>query len=390
MKALCTLPLSKVENTLVPRFFDASDIPWIQRLLGEYERFVGKPQSLLQKHLTTHPDCLCFHKGPGKKKNVMQKVLNQHFRTCVNAPIPPKLVRQHVFLLAAKQQGQHSQIFRKIASDLNLDPKEIEQSLFADLPSEQHVCAPRPMPSSAELVPKANLVLVQTLLRQASHIQLCLQGNARSVVRQIQLRGLMCVVSGYESGTCATLDISGPVSLFRHTRLYGNALASLVPQLAWCHRFQLRATIRENADNLHFCLSTGAPIFPSNTPRPFDSKLKERFAKEASKKLPDWDIIREPEPIQAGKSLIFPDVALANKTNPCRSWLVEIVGFWTDAYLEHKLNMLRKARIKNFIVCLDKKRNCGRDFEKPLQTKCVLFDKSIPIQEVAAIIDPPV
>ena len=39
----------------------------------------------------------------------------------------------------------------------------------------------------------------------------------------------------------ATIEISGPFSIFRRTMLHGRSLAELLPLLAWYARFQLRA-----------------------------------------------------------------------------------------------------------------------------------------------------
>src|SRR6185369_15562749 len=47
-------------------------------------------------------------------------------------------------------------------------------------------------------------------------------------------------------------------------------------------------------------------------------------------------LVREPRPIDAGDNLLFPDFALEPKEDG-QAWLVELVGFWTPAYLEEKL-----------------------------------------------------
>jgi predicted nuclease of restriction endonuclease-like RecB superfamily len=59
----------------------------------------------------------------------------------------------------------------------------------------------------------------------------------------------------------------------------------------------------------------------------YDSRLEERFAREFRRVAPDWDLLREPEPIAAEGALIFPDFALQHRSDPSRRWLLEIVGF---------------------------------------------------------------
>jgi len=60
----------------------------------------------------------------------------------------------------------------------------------------------------------------------------------------------------------------------------------------------------------------------------YDRKLEERFARDFRRVAPEWDVIREPEAVQAGGTLIFPDFALRHRADR-RRWLVEIVCFWT-------------------------------------------------------------
>ena len=64
--------------------------------------------------------------------------------------------------------------------------------------------------------------------------------NARAIVRQAKLGGLLCTAHPLSDGGCA-LDISGPLALFRSSRAYARALSSIVPLLPWCRRYQLRA-----------------------------------------------------------------------------------------------------------------------------------------------------
>ena len=76
-------------------------------------------------------------------------------------------------------------------------------------------------------------------------------------------------------------------------------------------------------------LRPGDPIFPAVEPRRYDSRLEERFARDFRRLAPEWDVVREPEPVPVGSTLIFPDFALQHRTDAARRWLLEIVGFWT-------------------------------------------------------------
>jgi predicted nuclease of restriction endonuclease-like RecB superfamily len=181
------------------------------------------------------------------------------------------------------------------------------------------------------------------------------------------------------------LEISGPFALFRHTRTYGAALQALVPVLAWCPRFRLRALCEMEGRPLTFVLASGDPIFPGEEPRRFDSRLEERFARDLARLAPEWDLVREPEPVPAGETLIFPDFALSHRHDPARRALVEIVGFWTRDYLERKLEHLRQAQLANLILCIDGRRNCGGE-ELPEAAAVIRFRGHLDVRRVLAAV----
>ena len=140
------------------------------------------------------------------------------------------------------------------------------------------------------------------------------------------------------------LELSGPFSLFQHTLLYGRALAELLPHLAWCARFELRAACSLRGRLATVSVDSGNPIFPAAPPALYDSRLEERFAGDIARLAPDWDLLREPEPLRAAGTLIFPDFLLRHRLHPRRQVLIEIVGFWTPQYLTGKLEKLRPDR----------------------------------------------
>jgi predicted nuclease of restriction endonuclease-like RecB superfamily len=171
------------------------------------------------------------------------------------------------------------------------------------------------------------------------------------------------------------LEISGPFSLFQHTLLYGRALAELLPHLAWCARFELRAACALRGRLATVSFGSGDPIFPAAPPIPFDSQLEERFARDVARLAPDWDLVREPEPLRAAGTLIFPDFLLRHRLRPDRRVLIEIVGFWTPQYLTAKLEKLREAEAA-CLLCVDEERACALG-ELPATLPVVRFRRRI-------------
>ena len=274
----------------------------------------------------------------------------------VRSEISPGEARESLFLEAVEQAGKpRGAIVAAAASKLGVAPAALERALFADLPGERIFVAPERAPSPQEVALKVNQLIARSLLARSTHVRIQAQGSVRAVVRQAKLRGLICTV---EDGPPPALEISGPFTLFRHTLLYGRTLGELLPFLVWCARFELHASCRFRDQEGTFRLRSGDPIFPATTPKPFDSKLEARFSRDLKKVAPAWDLVREPEPVRAGSTIIFPDFLLRHRFDQARQFLVEVVGFWTPEYLQRKLALLREAHMDNLILCLDEERDC--------------------------------
>jgi uncharacterized protein len=323
--------------------------------------------------------------APGDKHRLVAHVLLAGSRSRIHSAIPPREARAVVFSAAAREPVRpRSEIIAASAADRQIEPAALAAALFADLPGER-LAMPPAILDLGELALRSNLLLAQALLARAFKLRISLEGNTRAVVRHAALRGLLCSVSRGESGDGAVLEVSGPFALFRRTLLYGRALGSLVPVLAWTRRFRLEAECDVRRRTATVTLATGDPIFPSPEPRRFDSQVEERFARDFGRAAPAWTIIREPEPIAAGGHLIFPDFVIHPRSDPARRWLLEIVGFWTPEYLAKKMERLREARIPNLVLCIDEERNVGEG-DLPGATKVIRYRRRIdPAAVLAAL-----
>ncbi len=376
------LSCSAAGAVVVPHFLGEHDHPWLRALLEEYERFIGRPQRELDARLREPLPC----ESPPTKLRLAVQVLGRLRSSHRKTAVPPRRARALVFGEAGRTLAPPQTILCAVAASLGVTPEDLRDSLFGDLPGERLVGAPGQSLSAVELALRCNLELVQALLFRATMVRIEVEGNTRALVRQAKWRGLIC--TGIErSGTAgATLEVSGPFALFRNTRLYGRALGELVPLLAWCPRFRLRAACVVGGRRLTLQLGTGDPIFPGSVPRRYDSRLEARFASEFRRVAPAWDVIREPEPIPAGGTLIFPDFALQHRSNPVRRWLLEIVGFWTPDYVARKLARYRNARLSNLILCVDEDRNCA-EADLPSRALVVRFRRRVDASAVLRLIE---
>jgi len=369
-------------DELVPRFLGEGDHPWLRLLLEEYDRFVGRPQRELDERVSEPLDgCAAFD-----KQRLAAFVLRRLSRAGAKSAVPPVRARAVVFGEAARRLEPRENILASAAASVDVSPNALEASLFADLPGERLVAALERPPSPLELALRANLALAQGFLARASAVKIEMEGNARAVVRHAKLRGLICRVARLAEVADATMEISGPYALFRHTLLYGRSLGDILPLLSWCRRFRLRADCVLHGRQRAFRVASGDPIFPASEPRRFDSRLEERFARDFKRLASDWDVIREPEPVEAGGGLIFPDFALQRRGDASRRWLLEIVGFWTPEYVARKLAQYRAASISNLILCIDADRCCD-DGDLPPHALVIRYRRRVDAGEVVRRIE---
>lgn len=365
---------------LVPAYVTVADAPWLRALLEERARFAGRPRRLWAARLLEPWPV----SAPPPKLRAALRVLDRLVRDRPSYPLPPRRIRARLFAAAA-QSPDRARVVTEVARELGLREPELLDALFADLPEERRL-APLPVLDPLQLALLCNELVVLELLQRALRVRIEVRGQSRAVVRHAKWVGLLCVVLPGSSEQGAQLELSGPYALFRHTRLYGRALASLVPRLARCDAYRLEAdcVLQDGRELGRLVLQSNDPIHPARELPAYDSQLEARFAKDFGKLALDWDVIREPAPIQAGKGLCFPDFLLQQRATGERYWL-EIVGFWTPQYLEHKLAQLRAAGLSRLILCVDEARCCAPG-ELEALGKVVRFRRRIDPQAVLALL----
>jgi predicted nuclease of restriction endonuclease-like RecB superfamily len=313
-------------------------------------------------------------------------VLDKLAKDRVSTAIPARKLRAIVFYEAA-QRGKRSALERA-ANQFGLDPDALLAGLFADLPEERTLSPLASVLDTTQLALLCNASIVRRLLESALQVKVVVRGQVRAVVRHAKWTGLLCTVRSGSSEEHAMLEISGPYALFRHTRLYGRALASLVPRLARCNAYRLEAdcVLGDGRELARLKLRSGDPICPARELPQFDSSVEERFAKEFSRLAHDWDLVREPRPIALGRSLFFPDFQLRRRTTGECYWL-EIIGYWTPEYLTKKLAQLEQAQLERIVLCVDESRQCSTGQFNALGS-VVRYRRRIDVRAVIAIIDP--
>ena len=398
-RTLCLLSTRIEGDRILPRYLGERDYPWLRALLDEHARFVGRRRSELLSRLSEPLPVA----APKNKLRLATRVLDRLTLGRIEAEVSPQRVRGSLFRAAAASDEPRQTLLERVAIELGSSAGALETALFADLRSERRVAALSDDYSPSRFAFEINSALVAGLLARAARVRIRAWGNTRALVRQARLGGLICLVRHAEAseglthatldevtdaGTGVILEISGPFVLFRHTAVYGRALASLVPRLTWCNGFELVAScVLARGNRLStVVVRSGDPIAAGRELERFDSRIEAHFAADFTRAAPDWDLIREPAPFAAAGELVFPDFELVHRRDPGRRWLLEIAGFWTRDYLDRKLEQLRTAHVGRLILCIDETKSCSRE-QAPAHAHVLHYRRRIDPAAVLAIID---
>jgi predicted nuclease of restriction endonuclease-like RecB superfamily len=344
-----------VGTELVPSYFTEADYEWLERLLEEYTRVLGLPRSAALARLGRP---LGMPAPPGKLR-LAAHVLGRESRQRVASPVPPRALREFAFEAAARG-AERASIIAETARAFELEPADVLGLLFADLGGERLLDGPDQPWGVVELARAANTTLVAALLGRAVRLAIAARGGVKDLVRATQRLGLVHVLRPGMTDDAILLEASGPYALFRHTALYGRALASLVPWAARCTRFVLRAecVLERGGVTGTLVLRSGDPVTSSASSMPAGGRAVQRLARELAAASADWQVDLDPAPVRARDAWWWPEVDLRHRTERNLRCLLEIVGYWTRGALERKLALARAAELR-LLLCVDLARNCG-------------------------------
>jgi len=268
--------------------------------------------------------------------------------------VDPVDLRRKIFQ-ATKQFGlpttfeKRQKILEIVASNLALAVEDVEEDFYSDLDGEL-VLEKFLAPSASDLLGEYNLGLTQTLLFNATELSFSASGNWQDLFHAIKKFGL--IYEAYkDNGLWVKID--GPGSLFKLTQRYGVGIAKLLPIIVANSEWTVRAKVLWRFTNEICDLKLQSQKHSSLLKKQrlptltYDSSIEEDFASKFQALTTGWVLIREPEPLTAGKHVIIPDFSL--EKGGLKIYL-EIVGFWTEEYLLRKIEKLKQVEVKMLLL----------------------------------------
>lgn len=371
---------------IMPAFVEADDdsLALAEDIIQAFSDHTGKKLGELK-------DILAEMEDQGFDYRLVRGLVALLERRClltVESAATPEAVRREVFSARghpALTVEDRSASIARAAANLGITPEAVEASMFADLESELIISRFDP-PKPAALLEEYNLSLAQTLLFKATELSFKASSKHKEVLRSVKRLGLM-YTAGYVAGRL-DITIDGPLSAIKSTERYGTSLAKLLPFIVASPGWSVDASIvrkdfngnprlyqfRMDEHTHDHLFGDAAGTYADIE---FDSEPEERFYDSLANADTGWAIVREPEPLIAGKYLYIPDFLLEKDGIKV---YVEIAGFWTAEYLKRKVAKLGELTGVNLMVLASIRSSC--DAFKGITENVILFDRKIPLKEV--------
>lgn len=354
------LRVSRAGGGYRPEFVGRERRPLAARVLGTFEEGVGETRGALEDRL----DALEADADDFKLVRGLAALVERDATFRTRAPVPPERARRVAFE-AAEAVGVVTEADREAALDraadrLGVSSDAVEASLYADRDANEVLTEFDPRWDPDGLIEQYNLSLAQTALFDATEVRVR-STDPKALVSAVKRLRLMYEIRKTDAGR--EVVVTGPDALFRRTRRYGTAFARLLRTVATAPEWRLEATIDDRGTDRLLTLSDGDVSVPGVEPLAepsFDSGVEAEFAGRFRALDLDWELVREPEPLETGNRVMIPDFAFDYAHADFRVFF-EVMGFWTPAYVEKKLDQLDRLEDVEMVVAVDESLGVGEE-----------------------------
>ncbi len=289
----------------------------------------------------------------------------------VASELDPSEVRARVFEAAAgaipRNNSERKAILAAVAEAFGVETHQVEAGLYADLNARQMLKSV-PKWTADVLLNRYNVALAQGVLYKATELTIRLVDKRAARIRQVfhmlKFFGLMHRVE--KAGKTWVLTVDGPASLVSQSRKYGLNLATFLPVVFQCESWALEAKVEwQPRRPVAFELASTDVELKStyrtkgNWRSDEEKMLLSRFAKDVD----GWKLRDEATILELDRGEIL--VADFLMTSPDgREVVVDVVGFWREAYLSRRLEHLGHIKMPVVLVVAERMKTHGKAIEE--------------------------
>ena len=354
-----------------PEFVGPDQESLAARVIGYYQGHVDQPRHQLADALTD----IERESDDFKLVRGLAKLVDDGATWEVQSELDPRRTREVVFTaseaVGVVTEVEREQALQQAADQFSSTPEAVEQSMYADREQNEILVGLGRQWAPEVLLDQYNLSLAQTALFDASEVRIRSADPKRIISAGKRLRLVYEIRKLPEeqrrtvAGTDREIVVTGPDALFRRTRRYGTRFARLLRTVVGTGEWHLTAAIDDRGtdrtlelDNEDLSLPDADPV----TEVGYDSDVERDFATRFESLDLDWELLREPDAIEAGEYVVIPDFAFDWKHSDFRVYF-EIMGFWTPEYVEKKLARLDAIEDIEMLVAVDESLGVGEEIE---------------------------
>lgn len=367
--------------------FDSETLDLAERILGQYKAHMGEKKGKIRERLGKLEE-------EGIDYRLVRALATLVERKCLfeaESPADPRKTRMLVFREASRDGvvtlEDRAKVLQRAAETLGLTPEAVEKAMFSDVEDELILKAVDSVKPEV-LVRDYNLGLTQTLLFRCLRMEFSASGNWKNIFRAMKRLGLMYSIQ-LENGTGYLVSVDGPLSLHKMTDRYGTSLAKLLPEILLAGFWRIKAEILDRSKKrirvfeaesggLEGLLGDGVVDAKVGREEMYDSRLEASFARRFNSLRSGWRLRREPEPLAAGREALIPDFSF--EKHGLRVFL-EIVGFWTQEYLERKIRKLNSLSDVDLLIAVDES-SAGSKIKLLKGSVVIYFKNEVPLKPI--------
>jgi uncharacterized protein len=377
-----------------PHYISPADGNFLQ-VAGDLIAIVSQHKGCRREELNTALD---QYIGTGTDYRILRgliKLLTDRCAFEVSKSIEPGEIRRTLFFKAkthhpvSASETIRQQVIVETAHELKCSADDLIANLYADLPDNQRLIDFQE-PTPQELIENFNLAQAQALLYRSVEMRLWIEPQDAASYRQlfeaIKAYRLIHQISG-SAARGYEIRLTGPVAMFHRSQKYGIQMSVFLPALLLCKGWRMQAEIESKFGGSVFFELAGKDtrlgsdlLEATGGENPLAEKLKTSWAKSAG----NWVLEESHEIIDLGESAFAPDFVLTG-TDKRRVYL-EVMGFWTPAYLTERLQEFARARFKDFILVVSEELRGSRDNPTNLPANVLVCKTSLTAKDVLAIL----
>jgi uncharacterized protein len=394
------------KQRVIPLYIDPDSPRWLEAaesLLLLFREAAGMTRGDIETEIDE------MFGGGGKATQVhrgLAKVLEDRAEFEVVSEVPPEVIREKVFRLAAEQRlrqdaaavlGRRPPFRRDLvlaaaSAELKLDPNAVLGSLFADLRDENRLLRFADM-TAERLIHRYNVALAQAVMLRSVWVKIEVRNEPparyRQLFRRLKFHRLLYRVEG-SMRDGYVFHVDGPLSLFSATTKYGLQMALFLPSLLRCVDFRLEAELRWGArrEPRSFLLEardglvSHEPDSGMYVPAEIRAFL-ERFRQVVS----TWELNECTEVIELGREGVWvPDYRAVHKESGTDVF-VEVLGFWKRSSLDRLMRLLPRHGPRRYVLAISNRLKVDEGVLEELPGSILRFREIPGAADLAAILD---